>query len=29
MSSNIETISILRDFHKITGARISIHDLFI
>lgn len=29
MSSNIETISILRDFHKITGARISIHDLYM
>lgn len=29
MGSNIETISILRDFHKITGARISIHDLYM
>lgn len=27
METKIETLSILRDFHKITGARISIHDI--
>lgn len=27
MDTRIDTLSILRDFHKITGARISLHDL--
>ena len=27
MDSNLQIISILRDFHKITNARISIHDV--
>lgn len=27
MNTKIQTLSILRDFHKITGARISLHDL--
>lgn len=28
MKTKIETIEILKDYHKITGARISLHDLY-
>ena len=27
METKIQTIEILKDYHKITGARVSLHDL--
>lgn len=28
MEIKIQTIEILKDYHKITGARVSLHDLY-